>query len=85
MPNKPDGFGRFDNLMKKLVKVPPESVTPKITIRCPTCKREKIVDRHDMDPDGSVLCVMYCPKCCAGKGFKTCIVGYFDDSGNEIV
>lgn len=26
---KPKGFGKFDNLMRKLVKVPPSAVTPK--------------------------------------------------------
>jgi hypothetical protein len=25
---KPKGFGKFDNLMRKLVKVPPEDVAP---------------------------------------------------------
>jgi hypothetical protein len=38
MSKKPKGFGKFDKLMKKLVKVPPTEIPPPQKCRVPGCR-----------------------------------------------
>lgn len=53
----------------------------KILIRCPGCKAEKIVDRHETDPPTAVVCETKCPVC-VGSDFS--IVYYYDAAGNDV-
>jgi hypothetical protein len=56
-----------------------------ITIRCPNCGRTVNAPRWDeFDPRNGTLCLAWCGTCSAGKGLKTTLVGYYDESGNEV-
>ena len=53
---------------------------PKITLRCPTCKRSKRVDRQPNDPAAAVECELECDRCSVDFEMLT----YFDANGDEV-
>ena len=56
-------------------KKPPKK--EKITLRCPRCGKEKLVDRSTTDPPGTVVIETDCPPCGGG-------ITYYDKDGNSI-
>lgn len=54
---------------------------PRVTLRCPMCKREKDAAIDPTDPPGTKLVLTQCPECVGGD-FST--VDYFDSNGRQI-
>ena len=52
-----------------------------VTLRCPTCRRTKVVPRHETDLRGTAVVESPCPECCHGVRD----VKYFDRHGHEIL
>jgi hypothetical protein len=80
MPKMPKGFGKFDNLMKKLVRVD-SAEQPEILLRCPSCGKTLKQKRDPTDPPSAVIMETQCPRC-VGSGFS--FVEYFDALGNPV-
>ena len=53
-----------------------------VTLRCPVCKSEKIVDRHKTDPQGTAVVESACLACLHSGDFDT--VNYFSADGRQI-
>jgi hypothetical protein len=81
MAEKPKGFEAFDDLARKLAKVPPTEL-PAITLRCPKCGLTKDKMKRDpSDPPTATIMETQCPKC-VGSDFS--FVEYFDAEGNLV-
>jgi len=52
-----------------------------IVLKCPKCKREKIVRREPSDPKAACVVLILCPDCHRGEFGEA---RYFDDAGNEL-
>ena len=59
---------------------PPKN--PTIIIKCPVCKKQKIIDREPFDPVEAVIMELYCYECDNG-GFDD--PAYFDKNGKQII
>lgn len=78
---KPKGFGNFDALARKLVKVPLAELQ-EITLRCPKCGLTKDKMKRDpSDPAAAAIMETQCPEC-VGSDFS--FVEYFDAEGNQV-
>ena len=53
---------------------------PRVTLRCPKCKKEKDAAMDQTDPPGTAVVLTQCPECVGGD-FST--VDYFDKDGKE--
>ena len=53
----------------------------KITLKCPTCKKTKQVEREQFDPSAAVIMELECTECGHG-GFDDPV--YFDKDGKEL-
>lgn len=51
-------------------------------LKCPKCRKIKVVPRLDDDPPNCAMIVMRCLKCSSDGGFTD--HSYFDELGNEI-
>jgi len=54
----------------------------KIKLKCPKCKREKLVDREPFDPSAAVIMELECYDCGQG-GFDDPV--YIDKDGKQIL
>jgi hypothetical protein len=61
--------------------VPDTATKCKVTMRCPSCGKEKRVNLDDGDPSGTAIVETECPKCVDG-GFS--YVRYYDADGEEL-
>jgi len=57
----------------------PMAKSPKITLRCPECKRTMRAVKDDSDPLGTAIVEVLCDKCDDGGGFPE--THYYDANG----
>ncbi|PWB94632.1 hypothetical protein [Methylosinus sporium] len=65
----------------KACRNPNCTVSPRVTIVCPTCGRSKHMLPDPSDPPRTARILLDCPKCIRGA---TTTIEYFDAEGNEI-
>jgi hypothetical protein len=53
-----------------------------VQLRCPSCKRVKLTERHKTDPKGTEIVQVLCDKCDDGGGFPEVL--YFDKAGHQL-
>lgn len=74
----------IEMMVDKACGFDPSKVEPRdlVTLRCPTCKKEKPVDRDKSDPPGTAIVAVDCPDCNEGD-FED--VHYYRADGTEII
>ena len=61
---------------------PNATAAPRVTLRCPSCKREKDALLDPTDPPGTAVVLVQCPECHRGDKVE---INYFDKSGKQVL
>jgi predicted RNA-binding Zn-ribbon protein involved in translation (DUF1610 family) len=72
----------IERMIDKACGFNPESPTT-VILRCPKCKRQLAVKRHETDLEGTQAVEFPCPKCHVEGGFDDPV--YFDKNGKQIL